>query len=75
MNYKWIKSFPAAITVCDTSGIIHKMNNKAIKDFQENGDEKLLRKNLLDCHPEYTRLQVEEMLHTQELNYYTIKKN
>jgi transcriptional regulator with PAS, ATPase and Fis domain len=75
MNYQWIKSFPAAITVCDTSGIILEMNNKAIEDFQEDGGEKLLGMNLLDCHPKHARARVEEMLHTQKPNYYTIEKH
>jgi transcriptional regulator with PAS, ATPase and Fis domain len=74
MNHEWIKSFPAAITVCDVHGIILEMNDKAIEVFQEDGGEKLLGKNLLDCHPEHTRLRVEEMLQTQKPNYYTIEK-
>jgi transcriptional regulator with PAS, ATPase and Fis domain len=75
MNHQWIKSFPAAITVCDTCGIILEMNNKAIEDFQEDGGEKLIGMNLLDCHPEHARLRVEEMLHAQKPNYYTIEKH
>jgi transcriptional regulator with PAS, ATPase and Fis domain len=74
MNHEWIKSFPAAITVCDVHGIILEMNDKAIEVFQEDGSENLLGKNLLDCHPAHARLQVEEMLRTQKPNCYTIEK-
>jgi transcriptional regulator with PAS, ATPase and Fis domain len=74
MKHGWIKSFPAAITVCDIHGIILEMNDKAIDVFKEDGGEKLLGKNLLDCHPEPARLQLEEMLRTEKPNYYTIEK-
>lgn len=50
------------------------MNDKAIDAFQEDGGEQLLGKNLLDCHPEHARLQIEEMLQKQKSNYYTIEK-
>jgi transcriptional regulator with PAS, ATPase and Fis domain len=75
MNHEWIKTIPAAVTVCDTHGIIIEMNNKAIEVFQKDGGEKLLGKSLLDCHPEHARIQVEEMLHTQKPNCYTIEKH
>jgi transcriptional regulator with PAS, ATPase and Fis domain len=74
MNHEWIKSFPAAITVCDVHGIILEMNDKAIDVFKEDGGEKLLGKNLLECHPEPVRLQLVEMLRTEKPNYYTIEK-
>jgi transcriptional regulator with PAS, ATPase and Fis domain len=74
MNHDWIKSFLAAITVCDVHGIILEMNDKAIDVFKEDGGEKLLGKNLLECHPEPARLQLAEMLRTERPNYYTIEK-
>jgi hypothetical protein len=75
MNHAWIKSFPAAITVCDSNGIILEMNDRAIESFQEDGGEKLIGTSLLLCHPEPARSQVEEMLRTQRQNSYTIEKN
>jgi transcriptional regulator with PAS, ATPase and Fis domain len=75
MNHAWIKSFPAAITVCDVNGIILEMNDKAIDSFQEDGGEKLIGTNLLHCHPEPARSQLEEMLRTQRHNSYTIEKH
>lgn len=74
MKHEWVTSFPAAITVCDKNGIILEMNGKAIDSFKNDGGEKLLGTNLLDCHPEPARSQVEEMLRTQKANSYTIEK-
>ena len=75
MNHAWIKSFPAAITVCDIHGIILEMNDRAIDSFQEDGGEKLIGTSLLNCHPEPARSQLEEMLRTQRQNTYTIEKH
>ena len=74
MDHAWIKSFPAAITVCGVDGIILEMNDKAIDSFKEDGGEKLIGTNLLNCHPEPARSQLEEMLRTQRHNSYTIEK-
>jgi transcriptional regulator with PAS, ATPase and Fis domain len=74
MTHDWIKSFPAAITVCDIQGIILEMNDKAIDVFREDGGEKLLGTNLLKCHPGPARAQLQTMLNTQKPNYYTIEK-
>jgi PAS domain-containing protein len=75
MNHLWIQSFPAAITVCDISGTILEMNDRAIDSFKEDGGEKLIGTNLLNCHPEPARSQLEEMLRTQKQNTYTIEKH
>jgi transcriptional regulator with PAS, ATPase and Fis domain len=74
LNHSWIKSFPAAITVCDTNGIILEMNDKAIDSFKKDGGEKLIGTSLLNCHSEPARSQLEEMLGTQRQNFYTIEK-
>jgi len=75
MNHAWIKSFPAAIIVCNVNGIILEMNDQAIDSFKEDGGEKLIGTNLLNCHPEQARSQLEEMLKTQRQNFYTIEKH
>jgi len=75
LKHEWVTSFPAAITVCDKSGIILEMNDKAIDSFKQDGGEKLVGTNLLDCHLEPARSQVEEMLRTQKTNSYTIEKH
>jgi len=75
MKYSWVKSFPAAITVCDKCGIILEMNDKAIDTFKNDGGEKLVGKNLLDCHPAQARSILEKMLLEQKPNSYTIEKD
>lgn len=74
MDHAWIKSFPAAITVCDSHGKILEMNDTAIEVFRDDGGEKLIGSNLLDCHPEPARTQLAEMLKEKKHNYYTIEK-
>jgi transcriptional regulator with PAS, ATPase and Fis domain len=71
----WVKEFPSAVTICDKKGIIIYMNDKSIETFQNDGGEKLIGKNVLDCHPEPSRTQLEEMLNTEKTNVYTIEKN
>jgi transcriptional regulator with PAS, ATPase and Fis domain len=75
MKHSWTKSFPAAITVCDTNGIILEMNDKAVEMFKDDGGLKLIGSNLLECHPEPARTRLAEMLKTQKQNSYTIEKN
>lgn len=74
-NHAWIKEFPGAITVSDVNGIILEMNDKSIKTFEADGGEKLIGANMLDCHPEPARSQVQRLLETQQPNVYTIEKN
>jgi transcriptional regulator with PAS, ATPase and Fis domain len=75
MKHSWIKSFPAVIIVCDTNGIILEMNDKAVDTFKDEGGEKLIGTNLLECHPEPARSRLAEMLRTQRQNLYAIEKN
>jgi len=74
-QHEWIKEFPAAITVCNQEGIILEMNDQSIKTFLNDGGEKLIGKNLLDCHPEPARSKLIKMIETQNKNIYTIEKN
>jgi PAS domain S-box-containing protein len=73
--HNWISEFPSAVTVCDTNGIILEMNDKSCKTFEKDGSEKLIGKNLLDCHPEPAKSQLREMIERQKSNVYTIEKN
>lgn len=73
--HEWVKGFPGAITVCDTQGIILEMNDASIEVFREDGGEKLLGTNLLDCHPQRARALLEVMMAEQSANVYTIEKN
>ncbi len=70
----WMKNFKGAITVCDKDGIILEMNDKAIRDFQDEGGEKLIGSNVLDCHPEPAQTKLRELLQHQQTNVYTIEK-
>ena len=72
---KWIKEFPAAITVCDKDGIILDMNDKAAKGYEKDGGRELIGRNVLDCHPEPARSKTQAMLASGEKNIYTIEKN
>ena len=74
-EHDWIKEFPAAVTVCDESGIILEMNDKAAKTFESDGGFELVGKNMLDCHPEPARTKTERLLASREKNVYTIEKN
>jgi len=74
-EHEWIKAFPAAITVCDASGILLEMNDRAAKTYEKDGGYALLGKNLLDCHPEAARAKTERLLAAQEKNVYSIEKN
>ena len=47
----WIKEIDIAITVCGKDGIILSMNDKALSTFKDDGGEKLIGTNVLDCHP------------------------
>jgi hypothetical protein len=71
----WIKEFPAAITVCDTEGILLEMNDKAAKTYESDGGYKLIGSNMLDCHPSLARDKTERLLAARVKNVYTIEKN
>lgn len=73
-QHAWIHEFPAAITVCDPSGIILEMNARARETFAEQGGGALIGLNLLDCHPEPSRTKLAGMLATRTRNAYTIEK-
>ena len=73
-EHAWVKEFPGSITVCDPEGIILEMNERAIKSFQNQGGEKLIGTNLMDCHPEPAREKLKGLMERQEANVYTVEK-
>ncbi len=73
-EHVWVDEFPGAITVCDVQGIILEMNTQAEKSFEEDGGRKLIGSNVLDCHPEPARTQLQQMLAAGQRNIYTIEK-
>ena len=74
-THAWIKEFPAAVTVCDATGIILEMNDRAAKTFEKDGGYALVGRNMLDCHPQPARSTTERLLAAKEKNVYTIEKN
>jgi len=61
--------------VSDTQGVILFMNDKAIEGHKADGGKDLLGKNMLDCHPQPARGNLEKLMQTQSTNIYTIEKN
>jgi len=74
-EHPWVNSFPGAITVIDTEGIILEMNQAACEVFREDGGEKLVGTNLFKCHPEKARVQLEGLMAKEQANVYTIEKH
>lgn len=74
-SFAWIEEFPAAVTVCDSDGIILAMNARSAETFQKSGGKALIGSNLLDCHPEPARTKLREMLASGKKNVYTIEKH
>lgn len=70
----WTEHFPAAITICDDRGTITSMNEAAATTFQADGGKDLIGKNVLDCHPEPSRTQLQGLLSAAGTNVYTIEK-
>lgn len=72
---KWAKELPAEITVCDENGIIVEMNDDSIKLFEQDGGLELIDTDLLRCHPEESRIKLEDMLQKFYSNsYFTTEK-
>jgi PAS domain-containing protein len=74
-NHAWVKELPAIITVSDADGIIIAMNDKAIEYFEEDGGERLIGTNVLDCHPEPSRSKFEAMIKAEQDNIYTFEED
>ena len=74
MDIDWAREFNGAVTVCDREGIIVYMNRLSVEQFKNDGGEKLIGTNLLDCHPEPSRSKLVKMLQKPIDNVYTIEK-
>jgi transcriptional regulator with PAS, ATPase and Fis domain len=70
VDVEWAEELNAAVTVCDTEGIIVYMNRYSIRQFKKRGGEKLLGENLLNCHPEPSKTKLKQMLaqHTEHMS-------
>jgi len=74
MSHNWLQNLDIAVTVCDKSGIIIEMNEKACRTFEKFGGKDLIGKNLLDCHPGESKNKLSELLINPRKNVYTIEK-
>ncbi len=70
----WARELPAAITVCDTEGIILEMNELAARGYAKDGGRDLIGRSALDCHPEAARTKMQQLLVEQKTSVYTIEK-
>jgi len=73
-EHAWVSELPAAITVCDASGVILEMNERSRTTFAADGGAALIGTNLLDCHPGPSREKVASLLASGAPNCYTIEK-
>ena len=69
-TFDWQEDHPAAVTVCDTDGIIIAMNKRSIEQFAKRGGAKLIGTSLFDCHPESANKIIRRQLQTQQANVY-----
>ena len=74
-THQWVDEFPGAITVCGMDGDIVEMNGRSKETFAKNGGEKLLGRDVRDCHPPAAQVKLEELLESGGRNVYTIEKN
>jgi transcriptional regulator with PAS, ATPase and Fis domain len=73
-DHEWVKEFPGAITVCDSSGTILELNSRAVESFRAQGGEKLIGSNLMDCHPEPAGRKLKRMMQNRQTKVYTVTK-
>jgi len=67
------EELPVAITVSDTEGNIIDMNRRSA-EVNSHG-EKIIGRNLYDCHPPRAAAILRELYAEQKKNVYTIEKN
>lgn len=74
-QHPWARELDVAVTVCDASGIILEMNDRAVRTFERQGGERLVGTNLFDCHPEPARSKLRQLMQDRQTNVYTVEKN
>ena len=74
-SFDWVEHYPAAVSVCNTQGVIVAINQKAAEMFARYGGKELIGSSLFDCHPEPANLLIRQLLQEQRANtYFTEKK-
>jgi transcriptional regulator with PAS, ATPase and Fis domain len=71
---EWIEKLDGNVIVCNAQGIIIYMNERAIKNYENDGGKDLIGRNLMDCHNENSRKKILEIMTTHKKNVYTIEK-
>ncbi|MBU0558306.1 MAG: hypothetical protein KJ799_01270 [Bacteroidetes bacterium] len=71
----WAAELNFAISVCDKDGTLQYLNEKAVKQFKDDGGAELIGTNVIGCHPEPSRAKFIEMLSDESTNYYMREKN
>ena len=74
MNYDYLKTVGAAITVADKDNKIVYMNDKSIAVFANEGGRDLIGQDLFECHNPNSQKIMQEILETGKPNAYTIEK-
>lgn len=75
MDTSFLDGIDAAITVCDTEGVITYMNERSARMFKEQGGLALVGKSLFDCHDEKANEMIRRIMREHAPNAYTIEKN
>lgn len=70
----WDEEVGFAITVCDTNGILVRMNKKSKEVFAK-GKDILMGADAAKCHPGATKQKFVDLLKNQNTHCYTIHKN
>ncbi len=73
-KYFWEDELNMAVTLCAADGEIIYMNKTSLDLFEDDGGEKLIGANVLDCHPEPSRTMLERMINEEKEHVYTIEK-
>lgn len=72
---KYFDEADIAVTICDKEGNIIEMNKQSCQVNLKPGEESIIGKNVLDCHPEPARSMLLEMMQKELKHVYTIEKN
>ena len=74
MKQDYFEGADIAVTICAKDGTILDMNQKSRKTFLKPGQEEIIGRNVLDCHPEPARSLLDDMLKNPRTNVYTVEK-
>ncbi len=69
-HHYWEKEVDATLIVSDENGIVIEMNDKSSRVFQD-GTDRIVGTKVLDCHPQWAKPKVEELMTDKTPNCYT----